>query len=320
MGGLRRKMPITAYTMLVGVIAISGLAIPLVGTSMTFAFSGYHSKDAIVATALTYAHLNSVHFLLFIIPLVTAGITAFYMFRLWFYTFAGTPRDHHVYEHAHESPRVMWLPLVILSVFAAFCAIGGEEGPLFRMLLGSEPVGVAAGSEAAAMSGIVLPGHAAVHANHATAGFYALAAALLGLVVSYFFYAAPQGTRLNPADVRRQFSSLYTFLVEKWRFDELYDVMFVRPVHVVASWCTAFDKKVLDGFLHGAAKGAIDVSQMDRRFDEAIVDGFVNLLANVTFAVGRSFRVLQTGRLRQYVMFIVVGVVGIGVFVWLMAA
>ena len=76
MGGLRHKMPVTAYTMLIGVIAISGLAIP--GTSI--AFSGFHSKDAIVATALAYMQLNPVHFLLFLIPLVTAGITAFYMF------------------------------------------------------------------------------------------------------------------------------------------------------------------------------------------------------------------------------------------------
>ena len=322
MGGLRRKMPITAFTMLVGVIAISGLAIPLAGTSYTLAFSGYHSKDAIVATALTHTKMNPAHLLLFVVPLVTAGITSFYMFRLWFYTFAGTPRDQHVYDHAHESPRVMYVPLLILSVFAAFCAVGGEGGPLFQMLLGSEPAGVAAGAgaDAAPLSGIALPGHAAIAANHATAGLYALVAALLGLLTAYFFYAAPAGQRLNPAEVRRHFASLHTFLVEKWRFDDLYEVMFVRPAHVVAQWCVAFDRIVLDGFLHRLAKASVDVSHWDRRFDETIVDGFVNLLADVTFGVGRSFRVVQTGRLRQYVMFIVVGVVGIGVFVWFMAA
>lgn len=320
MGGLRRKMPITAYTMLVGVIAISGLAIPVLGTSYTFAFSGYHSKDAIVATALTHTRLNPTHLLLFVFPLVTAGMTAFYMFRLWFYTFAGTPRDHHVYDHAHESPQVMYVPLVILAFFAAFCAIGGEQGPLFLMLLGSEPAGVAAGADAAELSGIALPGHAAVAANHAAAGLYALVAAVLGAVTAYFFYAAPAGQRLSPAEVRRHFAALHTFLVEKWRFDELYDVMFVRPAHVVARWCAGFDRVVLDGFLHATSKLTIDVSRWDRRFDESIIDGFVNMLADVTFGVGRSFRVVQTGRLRQYVMFIVVGVVGIGVFVWLLAA
>ncbi len=129
MGGLLKKMPITAITMLVGVIAISGLAVP--GLSIageTIAFSGYHSKDAIVATVLAFKQINPVHFLLFFVPLVTAGITAFYMFRLWFFTFAGKPRDHHVYEHAQESPAVMTAPLIVLSVFAIFVAIGGRRG------------------------------------------------------------------------------------------------------------------------------------------------------------------------------------------------
>lgn len=312
MGGLRRKMPITAYTMLVGVIAIAGLAIP--GTAI--AFSGYHSKDAIVATAMTFAELNRTHFLLFYVPLIGAGITAFYMFRLWFYTFAGEPRDHHVYEHAHESPWVMTVPLLVLSVFAAFVAIGGEKGSLFQMLIASEPAGVAAGLSED-FSGLNLPGHAAIHAHHATAGMYALVMAALGTLTAYVFYGA---RLLDPAEVRRQFSSLHTFLIEKWWFDELYDVMFVRPVHVVARWCTAIDRSAFDGFLHFMARLAVLVSKWDRIFDEQIIDGFVNRLADVTFATGRIFGYLQTGRLRQYVMFIVVGVVGIWLVVQFFAS
>src|SRR5262249_51530580 len=145
MGGLRRKMPITALTMLVGVIAIAGLAIQGVKPfGEVIAFSGYHSKDAIIATALTYVKLNS-HPLLFLLPLIGAGITSFYMFRLWFYTFVGQPRDQHVYEHAHEPPKVMWVPLVVLAIMTAFCAVGGEEGKLFRLLVHSEPIGLADG-------------------------------------------------------------------------------------------------------------------------------------------------------------------------------
>lgn len=312
MGGLIRKMPITALTMLVGVIAISGLAIPGI-----VAFSGYHSKDAIVATAMTYAELNAAHFLLFVFPLVGAGITAFYMFRLWFYTFAGAPRDQHVFDHAHEVPRIMWIPLVVVSLFAAFVAVGGESGPLYKLLAASEPVGVANGVDVTEFSQIALPGHAAISAHHSRAGRLALLAAALGTIVAYLFY----GIRtLNPADVRRQFTSVHTFLVEKWRFDELYDVMFVRPLHIVARWCAAIDRIVFDGLLHGACKGAMVFADFDRRFDEQIVDGLVNLVSDVTFATGRSLRVVQTGQLRQYVMFIVVGVVGIWVLVSLMAA
>jgi NADH-quinone oxidoreductase subunit L len=304
MGGLRKKMPITAYTMLVGVIAIAGLAIPGV-----IAFSGYHSKDAIVATALTFADLNRSHFLLFYLPLFGAGITAFYMFRLWFYTFAGEPRDHHVYDHAHESPWVMTVPLMILSVFAAFVAVGGEKGVLFSLLLGSEPTGVAEGLAAAdTASAIALPGHEAIHARHTTAGVYALIVAGLGTFLAYAFYGARW---LSPADVARQFAGLHTFLREKWWFDELYDVMFMRPAHIVAKWCAAFDRVVIDGILHFLARLAVLISKWDRLFDEHMIDGLVNWLADVTYATGRSLRAVQTGLLRQYVMFIVLGVVGI---------
>ena len=308
MGGLRRKMPITAYTMLVGVIAIAGLAIP--GTEYLFgervAFSGYHSKDAVLATSLTFMKLNG-HVLLFLIPLAGAGITAFYMFRLWFYTFAGKPRDHHVYEHAHESPRVMTLPLIVLSVFAAFVAIRGEAGPLFKLLTFSEPVGLADGIAPLSVGGLQFPGHAAVAANHAVAGTYALLVALGGAVVAYLFY----GIRLlDPAEIQKQFSGLYAFLANKWCFDDLYDVLFVRPVHVIAAWCTAFDRNVLDGFLHGTCKVALNVSHWDRKFDELFVDGLVNLVGNTTYSAGQSLKGVQTGLLRNYVMFIALGVLG----------
>ncbi len=301
MGGLWRKMPITAFTMLVGVIAISGLAIPGI-----IAFSGYHSKDAIVATALAYTQLNSGHFLLFLVPLITAGLTAFYMFRLWFYTFAGKPRDQELHDHVRETPLVMTGPLLLLSIFAAFCAVGGEQGSLYKLLSHSEPVGVAHGIAAVGTSTIALPGHELIHSVHGTAGMYALLVAFLGTLIAFILY----GTRLvDPGEIKRQFSGLHTFLVEKWRFDEVYDVMFVKPVHVVAGWCAAIDTQIFDRFLHGCSKVTIDVSRWDRRFDEGVIDGLVNLLGSVTFAFGRSLRVIQTGQLRQYVMFIAVGVV-----------
>jgi len=300
MGALRRKMPLTAATMLVGVIAIAGLAIP--GTPI--AFSGYHSKDAIVASALAYSDLNSAHGLLFVVPLITAGITSFYMFRLWFMTFAGAPRDHHVYDHAHETPWVMVGPLLLLSVFAAFVAIGGEEGPLYRLIAFSETV--PSEMQRSHVVAVTLPTHHQVHEVHSKAGMLALLAAFLGAGLAYSFYCS---RLLNPADIRRQLAGLYDFLVDKWRFDTLYDVMFVHPVHVVARWCQAFDKYVLDWVLDNSAAWMVWVSHWDRWFDEGFVDGLVNLVGNVTNAFGTSLRVIQTGRLRQYVMWIAVGVV-----------
>ena len=350
MGGLRRKMPITAYTMLVGVIAISGLAIPVLNIGL----SGFYSKDAIVASALAYSNLNPVHSLLFFTPLVTAGITAFYMFRLWFLTFAGEPRDQHVYDHCHESPRVMTTPLIVLAVLAGACAwgwlmfdgdgnpgllspvavdaevageqapesaswwkwlsnggkegplCGGEAGPLFRLLADSAVVSADEPYTSLGPAKITIPSHHQIHEVHPQAGVMALIAAFAGSILAYVMY----GVRaIRAEDIRRQFPGVHEFLVDKWRFDVLYDAMFVRPVHVVSAWCTGFDKHVLDVVLHTSAKVVQSVAQWDRKFDEGMVDGLVNLVGNVTRSVGMSLRVVQTGRLRQYVMWVAVGVV-----------
>ncbi len=306
MGGLLKKMPVTALTMLVGVIAISGLAIPFTIFGMKFAFSGYHSKDAIVATGLAYMRLNPSHIFLFFVPLVTAGITAFYMFRLWFYTFLGRPRDQEMHDHVHESPRIMTVPLLVLALFAAGCAIGGESGFLYKMLIHSEPAGVAEGVEAFAPAMLTLPSHHHIHAVHSEAGIYALIAAVTGMIIAYILYATPL---VDPGEIKRQFSGLHHFLVEKWHFDTLYDAMFVKPMHIVASWCSAIDKKLFDSILHGFCAVAVKIARFDRQFDEKIVDGLVETLGDVTFSVGRSLKVLQTGKLRQYIMFIAASVV-----------
>jgi NADH-quinone oxidoreductase subunit L len=313
MGGLLKKMPITGITMLIGVIAISGLSIP--GTSA--AFSGFHSKDEIVATAMAFIDGNPMHFLLFFIPLVTAGLTAFYMFRLWFYTFWGKPRDQDLYDHAHESPLIMTGPLVVLAFFAMFCAGlpflkgglfgNGTSSFLYKMLAHSEPTHVASGVTALT-NGLVLPSHDAIHAVHSQAGAYATILAFSGTILAYILY----GTGiLNPAEIRKQFAGLYSFLVDKWRFDELYDIMFVRPMLVIAKWATAVDKYLFDGILHGLCKIAIGISKWDRLFDEKVVDGMVNFIGDATFATGKSFRIVQTGKLRQYIMFIAVGVLAL---------
>jgi NADH-quinone oxidoreductase subunit L len=310
MGGLRHKMPITAYTMLIGVIAIAGLAIP--GSAALFgqpiAFSGFHSKDAIVATALAFTELNpnSLHSILFIVPLVTAGITAFYMFRLWFMTFAGQPRDEHVYEHAHENPPIMTMPLLILSVLAAGCALGGEEGWLFSLISYSESFPLHAALSSHRVTDIVIPSHPDVLRVHGTAGGLALLAAFAGMIVAYLLYCRKV---VNPDDIRRQAGGVYDFLVDKWRFDTLYDAAFVRPAHSVAYWCQAFDKTVLDVVLHASAAVTVVVARWERLFDEGMVDGLVNLVGNTTTSFGRSLRVVQTGQLRQYIMWIAVGVV-----------
>jgi NADH-quinone oxidoreductase subunit L len=314
MGGLLKKMPITGITMLIGVVAIAGLGIPGV-----IAFSGFYSKDEIMATSLAYTKLNRGHFLLFIVPLITAGITSFYMFRLWFYTFAGKPRDQDVYDNCHESPKVMYVPLLILAFFAAFIAWGGtihdekndiHPGPLYTTISESAPASIHAAKTSASgvTTSITLPSHDDIHGAHATAGVVALLAAVIGLIVAFFMYCRPI---LDPATVKAQLPGVHRFLIEKWQFDNLYEVMFVRPARLIGRWCIAIDRIVFDGFLHLMTRTAVWIAHWDRKFDEAIVDGLVNTVGGVTRSFGESLKVIQTGRIRQYVMFIAMSVIGL---------
>jgi len=108
MGGLRKKMPITFVTFLIATLAIAGVP----------GFSGFFSKDMILGEALAFGMRNPQHLGIFIGALLTAGLTAFYMFRLVILTFFGHPRDQHKYDHAHESPANMWVPLAVLATLS----------------------------------------------------------------------------------------------------------------------------------------------------------------------------------------------------------
>jgi len=122
MGGLRKKMPITFVTFLIATLAIAG--VPL--------FSGFYSKDMILGAALEFGLKNPHHMILFAGALLTAGMTAFYMFRLVIRTFLGEPVDRHKFEHAHESPPNMWVPLVILAGLSFSFWYSGWFGDLVR--------------------------------------------------------------------------------------------------------------------------------------------------------------------------------------------
>ena len=137
----------------------------------------------------------------------------------------------------------------------------------------------------------------------------------MGLAAVFYWWRI-----LSADDVRHQFSRLYRFLLNKWWFDELYDWVFVKPTYLIANLVAGFDRSWIDGFIDGLAWFVRSFSVMwDLITDRTIVDGFVNLFASATYALGVSLRQLQTGRLRQYVMFIVVGTVAIFVvasFFW----
>jgi NADH-quinone oxidoreductase subunit L len=318
MGGLWAKMRITAITMGIGVLTIAG--IPL--------FSGWYSKDAIIAQSFGFVLEHPHHVLLFLLPLVTAGITAFYMARMWFLTFTGQPRDEHVYEHAHESPWTMTVPLIVLAVFSlgvgwgwplfsaeAFPYIDPHASALEYQLHHAQHAavyadfGIVSGTDPFWEGGKPLSeARVLAHEYAHQAGNFALGVVALGLLFSALVYYY---RKLDAEDARSQFPAVHRFLWHKWYFDELYSALVVRPALVVARWCRLVDTKAIDGTVDTTAAVTVKVAKWDGLFDLNIIDGIVNLLARVTQTVGDWLRGVQTGYLRSYVLFLVLAAVGI---------
>ena len=314
MGGLLKVMPYTGWTMLIGCLAIIGAGVPFV-----LGFSGYYSKDAILAQALLFSRTNPQHSILYVAVAGGAFITAFYMFRLWFMTFAGAPRDEHVFEHAHESPRVMTAPLVALAVFAVVAgwALPGGLG-VESLLEQSRPAGTAETITTAGILGsITLPAEHESHvgAIHVTATLTAFLTALAGVLLAAAMYLKPL---VSPAAVAHAARPIYTFLVHRWYVDELYNVLFVLPALGVARFISAIDTQVIDRFINSLAWIARQIASVDAWFDRVVVDGIVNVAGSVTWKAGLELKRVQTGNLRQYVMFIVVGTVAIFVLATLL--
>jgi len=319
MGGLLKKMPYTAITMLIGCLAISGVGIPMIifgGSGV--GLSGFYSKDLILEQAFSFMQYNDSPWaaIFFLAALGGAAITAFYMFRLWFLTFMGKPRNQHRYDHAHESPKVMYVPLIILSVFAGTVAwtmfdfVPGHELSLNNLIGSSAPLGALDG-----MDGVIVGLHwPAEHKGHVYGiAFWVTMLAtstwLLGIGLAAAFYWKGY---LDPEEVRKKFAPIHRFLVNKWWFDELYDWVFIKPTHVVARVTSAFDRRVIDGIIHFLARATLwFTTTWEMLADQIVVDGVVNLTANWVHSLGLALRKIQTGKLRQYVLFIVIGTITI---------
>jgi NADH:ubiquinone oxidoreductase subunit 5 (subunit L)/multisubunit Na+/H+ antiporter MnhA subunit len=310
MGGLRKKMPWTAYTMLAGCLAIIGAGVPF-----SIGLSGHYSKDAILAQALAFKGSNPLYGGLFVVAAGGAAMTAFYMFRLWYMTFAGPPRDHHVYDHAHESPRIMYLPLVVLAAFAVF--VGGNLRGLSvqNLLEQARPAGTVVDMTGRLLTDLHYPSEHLHNAQvHTTAEMVAFSTALAGFLLATIMY----GWRIwDPAEVAQQFRAIYRFLLHKWYFDELYQLIFIQPVLFISRRVAQFDKSVIDRFIDWLAYCVRRISLLDDLIDRYVVDGAVNWTARQTHALGLNLRQVETGKLRQYVMFIVVGTVALFMIVTL---
>jgi NADH-quinone oxidoreductase subunit L len=308
MGGLRKKIPITFWTMSAGVFAISGI----------YPFSGFFSKDEILYQ--TFISPNPLAKLLWFVGLLTAGLTSFYMFRLWFKTFFGEPRfeqhgpthapDLHaghlaavhasksstlvleaepepIHSHAHgvhESPWVMTIPLILLAILSIIggwvgipFALGGHNefehflAPVFNASLGTSA------AEQNFWPQHVSDGNA--HTELALAAISLLTAAL-GFFIAYLFYYRKPGTA---AELAKKFAPLYNLVNHKYWVDEIYGRLIITPLLVIS-------RIGLNGLIDGG-----------------IIQGTSSGLAATTRGGSWLARRIQSGNIRSYAGWLAIG-------------
>jgi len=280
MGGLRRKMPITFWTFLIGGFALSGF--PLIT-------AGFWSKDEILADAFGHGHLW-----VFGTLAIAAFLTAFYTMRQITLTFLGEPRTKEA-EHAQETPWTMTVPLVILSIFAIgygwvgipehFPGLGGLVPNWFHEFVGGT---LAEHPEALAFNWIPL--------------ITSLMVALGGLFFGWLAYRNVNSVGEDKLQI--------PLLKNKYYFDEAYDFLFVKPAYWVAETLVSrwMDQGLIDGILHIFGPVTDKIGSFIRKYidllivNEAVGDGSYK----VTWWFGRNLRTVQTGRIQQYLMFALV--------------
>lgn len=270
MGGLKSKLPITYGTMLIGTIAIAGIP-PL---------SGFFSKDEILA------HAFGANKLLWVLGVIGALFTAFYMFRLLFLTFFGKFRGTaDQANHLHESPAAMTIPLIILAVLSAVggflnvpSALGGSYG-LAEFL---SPVFADSVSHTGAF-----------HLDHSTEYVLMAISAIAALVMAFLAYRKYVANNEVPKAEGAELSTLAKLSYNKFYVDEIYDALVVKPLNR------------LSVFLY-------------RIIDRSVIDGFVNAVGGLGGESAKGLRLLQNGNAGFYVFMMVIGIIGLllyGMFV-----
>ena len=297
MGGFKNKMPITYWSMLLSTMAIAG--VPL--------FSGFLSKDAVLAGTLSFAQHNPAHFLLPIFGFGAAAITAFYMFRMMFLTFHGKPKMPDIIADIHESPKEMTGPLVLLGSLSLF---------IWYTLPYYNPL-----STHGWFTDLVVPRDAVVPGNltaqeiedgahhaHYLAMYISIAVAAIGIFLSWFTYIK-KGLSVDNWAKRAGF--LYDWSLNKYYFDENYDKYIYQPSLRLADKIAWIDWEVYDKyFINGFGKVTHWASKISGKFDFDIIDQLiVDGTGRITAFLGRRFKNIQTGKIQNYVLYVTAGII-----------
>jgi NADH-quinone oxidoreductase subunit L len=275
MGGLRKKMPVTFVTMLIGSLALAGI----------FPFAGFWSKDEL----LVVAQETGTTWLLATF-LVTAVITAYYTTRMVLRTFGG---EYAGEAHPHESPRAMTGPLILLAIASTFVGLLGA--PFLGAVFG-DWVHYGEHHEAVFNIGMVIAGSVA---------------GLLGIGVGYAIYrerkaADPMAPRLGP---------VWGVLQHRYYIDDFYMAAIIRPVRDrLSAWIYWTNQHILDGIVNGAARLARGLASAVMWVDRTLIDGAANAMANITGETGGLLKYLQSGNVQWYAMGLVAGVIVLTAF------
>ncbi|MBU1935979.1 NADH-quinone oxidoreductase subunit L, partial [bacterium] len=339
MGGLKNRLPITFWTMLIATLALSG--IPLT--------SGFLSKDAILGGVLHYAIEHPAWFILPVFGFGAAILTAFYMFRLIFLTFYGKFRGPKEAEaHVPESPKTMTIPLIVLATLSIFIfyspnPVSPESGWFAKLLPApakvthAAPTGAVVHDEIAGkhlgiqiesglaqsemaeagghgesteaahqeIAGEQAHGHEAAAAHHGgdhTAHYIAMVISILVALTGIFVaYQTYYKWKISAAAWQKRLGILNRGMFNKWWFDELYHATVIALMLLIARIFAWIDKYIIDGFLDGTAKVTAIYASIQGWFDDHVIDGLVNFSAWITDKFGAIARRFQTGRYQNYV-------------------
>jgi NADH-quinone oxidoreductase subunit L len=289
MGGLRKKIPITFITFLIGTLAIAGIP----------GLSGFFSKDEILWQ--TYSTPNpyfpELPHILWLVGLITAGITSFYMFRLLFLTFFGEYRgEEGTYDKVHESPFTMTIPLMVLAVLSlvgGYIGIPEALGGLNHFHHWLAPVLTM--KESVEATGSV---------DHSQEYFFmglSIVASLSGLALAYLFYIVKPSI---PKSIAGKIGALHRLVFNKYYIDELYQATFINGTLGLRMLLNKFDQKVIDAFVNFVAVIVKAVSRVHGFFDRVVVDGLVNFVAAFTQHYSAVAQTWQSGMVNRYFYYI----------------
>ncbi len=288
-GGLYKKLPLLTICYLCCVLSISGVPI----------FSGFWSKDFILGNLFSFYEEKG-HPLLLFFGFGVTFLTSFYMFRQFFLVFLGKPKNEERFSHIQKLPMTMKFPLIVLASLAIFA--GGFNSHWFFDFYNTED-----GVLGIVKNNINMPSQESLHY---IAMLFSIILSFGGIICAYIFYRERRNGKsfISPISIKNMFPMTYRLLTHKYYIDEFYKVVVLKIIFAISRFCKFFDTKI-DDIVNLTSKAFVKISKILKIFDERIVDNFCALgVARFVRREGDSISTIQTGNVREYILYSFLGV------------